>query len=399
MADVPGTDAGLKLISCILHNKSEVHEVDWVEESFFANPHCGTLWGIVKRIASNGSDDVMIDTMEALNGKQPILLRVFQSAMNEVGQMGSGSATFYANKVALDHKRRVMLAAAHKAVSLIERGDPVDLDSILRDHWDELQLLSQFLSDSSVENYQWVVPGLLEKQERMIIVAPVKSGKSVLTRQFGLCAAAGRHPFDPRTTIPKQRVLMLDLENPVGILRRDMRRQVHGIREVDDMWVLHRPAGIDLGTPADRRMLEQAIIDCRPDLVMISPLYKVYDGLDQSWEMQAAGVQKPIDYWREKYGCAFWIEHQASKSDPTGLFGSSRWQRWFDAKVALVPEDPSLPPPHKVLEWQSTYRDSRRMAPEYIEMGPVLKDGDGSWIARFVDQEGFGIQLERACEG
>ena len=226
----------------------------------------------------------------------------------------------------------------------------------------------------------------------------VPTHNSVLSRQVGICVAAGRHPFDPRMEVPRQRVLMIDLENPRGVLRRDLRRQVAGVDGSDGLWLLHQPAGVDLGSMRDLRLIEQAIRDLRPDLVVMGPLYKAYEGLDQSWEQQAAGVQRPLDRWRSRYGCAFWIEHHSSKAEPTGLFGSSRWSRWFDAKVALVPEDPASPPPYQRLEWQATYRDSRRIRPELLEVAQVVGLGDVSWLPRFPFGEPFSVQMGIALE-
>jgi replicative DNA helicase len=406
-------DPAIKLIAAVIYNPGDYDSVNWVMQDMFHNPNHGVVWETLSGVMEGGSrDDVVIQLMEGLHGASQIVMDVMNTAVSKVGPLPAGTAAFYADRVAGDAHRRCLLLAAHKAITLIEHGELSTIDDVMRQHWQDaldgerpvrvavpgLYSVKEFVDIDGASAYDWVVPGFLEHQERVILVAPVKAGKSVLTRQLCMCVASGRHPFDPRVEIPPKRVLLLDLENPAGVLRRDLKRQIVGTGEVENMWVLHQPAGIDLGSAKDRRMVEQAIIDVRPDLVCIGPLYKAYDALDESWEKQAAGVQKPIDYWRSRYGCAFWIEHHASKSDPTGLFGSSRWARWFDAKVALVPEDPAVPPPYQLLEWQATYRDSRRVKPELLEMTNVNVLGDVSWRARFTADEPFGLQMERACE-
>lgn len=372
------------------------------------NPSHGEIWTAI--LDAGASEDLMMDVLERVQ-RRPLLLQSFNMIVKEIGPLGIGSAGFYAERVQQEARRRRLLTAAHQALALVENGESEGLENVLRAHWDDalaaprgsdeevpgLYELPDFLRLDTSSTYDWVIPGFLEHQERVILVAPVKTGKSVLTRQMAICVAAGRHPFDPRREIPKKKVLMIDLENPTGVLKRDLKRQAIGMGAVEGLWVLHQPAGMDLGDPKVRRTIERAIEKSQADLVCIGPLYKAYDGLDETWEKQAAGVQRPIDRWRSDFNCAFWIEHHASKSDPTGLFGSSRWARWFDMKVALIPEDPASPPPHQRLEWSATYRDSRRIRPELIEISEVKGLGDVSWSARFTGNDPFELQLDQAC--
>ena len=56
--------------------------------------------------------------------------------------------------------------------------------------------LREFL-DRDDPPFDWVVPGLLERGDRLILTGAEGLGKSVLMRQLAVCAAAGVHPFTP----------------------------------------------------------------------------------------------------------------------------------------------------------------------------------------------------------
>jgi replicative DNA helicase len=82
----------------------------------------------------------------------------------------------------------------------------------------------------------------------------------------------------------------------------------------------------------------------RPDLVAIGPVYKAYGSRPgDSHETGPAEFGAVIDRLRERYGCAFWIEHHAPKasgsdarrSDP---IGSSYWLRWPEFGLVLKRE-------------------------------------------------------------
>ena len=64
-----------------------------------------------------------------------------------------------------------------------------------------------------------MIPQLIEKGERVIVVAAEGVGKTMLARQIALCSAAGLHPFT-MSKIATISTLTVDLENPERIIRR-----------------------------------------------------------------------------------------------------------------------------------------------------------------------------------
>lgn len=210
----------------------------------------------------------------------------------------------------------------------------------------------QFLEDYKDRGYEWIIPGLLEKQERVIVVAAEGVGKTMLARQVAICSASGIHPFtfqpmEPITT------LMIDLENPERIIQRTsnaiMREAVKMAKTKKvDAHLYIQPAGLDLTSSRDRMIVENLCERIKPQLIVMGPLYKAYvDNGNKTSEALAVEVAKFLDKIRDVYGCALWLEHHAPLgSSASGRelrpFGSSVWSRWPEFGISLTPDPTSL---------------------------------------------------------
>lgn len=200
-----------------------------------------------------------------------------------------------------------------------------------------LSTVAEFLTEP-VRPHSWVIPGLIERADRVLLVAGEGVGKSELSRQVGLLAAAGRHPFSPRRRIPPVRVLLVDLENPPALVRRrlgvvERAARQEGLDFADRLIRWNRPAGLDLRSAAGKALFLSAIDRTRPDLVCVGPLYKMSASKPgDTYEIDASETAHVIDQVRDRYGCAFWIEHHLPKGDhgSRGVqpLGSSYWMRW-----------------------------------------------------------------------
>jgi hypothetical protein len=400
-----------RLIAAVVYHPGEYDEVKWVTPDDFSNPHEGYIWQTIQAIMEEESGippDLMTETLLRItsNGRGPAAGAAWNDIVHK-DHPGPNTATYYAQHVTEQAIKRRVMNAADRAVQLAADSDPQNIIPAMRDHWDaslsDLQAgpaqtravdCNDFVAVTEAPGSEWVIPGLLQRGERAIVVAPVKAGKSTLSRQIALCTAAGAHPLNPTVDAPRRRVLYVDLENPVGVVRKELKRQMSRLPsavEVGWLRIWSKEDGIDLGSHADRAQLEREIEEFRPDLVILSPLYKAYlPKAGESWDQQARGAQRPIDTLRAKYNCAWWIEHHASKSDATGLFGAAQWAWWLDLKIALVPEDKDAPPPYERMMWEATYRDAGRLCPTYIEWGKGLVP----WLARF--PENFATALAKA---
>lgn len=203
----------------------------------------------------------------------------------------------------------------------------------------------------------WVIPGVLRRASRLVLVAPEGIGKSTLGRQLAVCAAAGLHPFRLQA-IEAQRVLVVDAENdPATAVSEDGtldHASAHGVmatatRQVPGwdqsrLAVWSRPEGIDLRTRRDAGWLEAVIADHRPDLVLAGPLYKMFRrARGEDDETLGGAIQRILDRVRVRHDVALWLEHHSPKGQngvrPLDPFGTSLWMRWPDIGVNLTPDD------------------------------------------------------------
>jgi 5S rRNA maturation endonuclease (ribonuclease M5) len=215
-----------------------------------------------------------------------------------------------------------------------------------------------FLEETDKDTYEWVIPGLIEKQERVIIVAAEGVGKTMLARQVAILSSVGVHPFTFQPMAPI-RTLTIDLENPERIIRRTSRwimkraqqfardRAARGTAIRSDAHLMIKPSGMDLMTPSGRSLFEQTVDEVRPQLLCVGPLYKSYaDTGTLTSEALAVEVAKFFDYIRDVYDCALWLEHhaplgQSSTSRELRPFGSAVWSRWPEFGLALSPNQTS----------------------------------------------------------
>ena len=269
----------------------------------------------VKEVEENNNLTQLIDSLQSIDSNQP-----------EAVIMGRASAAFDTFITAKDRQHQ---------------------DQGVRVEW------SPFLETNVDLSYDWVIPNLLERQERVIVVAAEGAGKTTLARQVALMASAGIHPFR-RDAMDPVRTLMIDLENPERIIRRTSLRiydkiKWHKKHDQMDAHLMMKPDGINLLTPADRALVEEHVASVEPDILFFGPLYKAFlDPGGRTAESVSIEIARFLDYIRHTYNCALWVEHHA----PLGSggqrdlrpFGSAVWSRWSEFGIALSPDptDPEL---------------------------------------------------------
>jgi hypothetical protein len=244
---------------------------------------------------------------------------------------------------------------------------------------------------SGEDTYDWLVPGLLERGERIVITGGEGAGKSVLCSQIGACLAAGLHPF---TGMPLGsggygvRVLVVDCENNIRQTRRRYRRIVsiaNGIREMhalrptdwkESMFVELRPAGIDLLAGRDVAWLERAVSAVAPDLLLLGPLYRLHRA-NPSDEAAARELVHVIDSVRVRHNCALLTEAHAGHAQDSGgnrlmrPAGSSLFLRWpefgYGLRRASDAQNPDRPEKVDVVAWRGSREE--RAWPRQLQHG------------------------------
>lgn len=191
-----------------------------------------------------------------------------------------------------------------------------------------------------------VIPGLLDHEDRVVVVAAEGVGKTTLAYQVGYALAAGTHPFVHREQIKPGRVLLIDLENPSGILQRRLGKLMgiaaeHPGWNPDNVSIWHRPGGINLERPADQFRLAEVVRLARPDLLIAGPTGKMIHEREHGEHLHGY-VTRFFDLMRERYGCAIWLEAHApiASGGPGGRLlrpkGSGIWSSWPEFGVALA---------------------------------------------------------------
>lgn len=273
--------------------------------------------------------------------EQPEELDETPEEMDEVGEVLAGIAKLF------DRSDLSMSSKVNRASLLINSltlESPVDAGRLVP--WGE------FIEEDDDDSYDWVIPGVLERQERVIVVAAEGVGKTMLARQVAICSAAGIQPFTRQRMKPIT-TLTIDLENPERIIRRTSRVIVQNARALGyskdlQAHILIKPAGLDLLKMSDRKIVEEAIERVKPDLVLMGPLYKSFiDPGGRTPEAIAVEIAKYLDMIRDVYNCALWLEHHAPLGNSMSSrdlrpFGSAVWSRWPEFGLALQP-DPTNP--------------------------------------------------------
>jgi hypothetical protein len=265
-------------------------------------------------------------------------------------------------------------AALHvQAGVLAERDDPA-VGSTARD-------LHDFI-DGTLD-YDWLIPDLIERGDRVLITAGEGGGKSVLLRQLSVCAAAGVNPFSGERHDPLK-VLMVDLENGERTLRRnliDLKRHADAIGRpvpLRGLMVESIPAGVDLTRPDGESWLTRLCEDHQPQILSIGPLYRMHVA-DVGKEEPARQLTRVIDAVRARHGCAVLMETHA----PHGVsgqqrslrpIGSSLFLRWPEFGFGIRQNEDGIS--YKLVRWRGP-RDERPGWPQRLRRG--VKGADWPW--------------------
>ena len=127
--------------------------------------------------------------------------------------------------------------------------------------------------------YDWVIPDVLERQDRLMLSAAEGAGKSTLLRQLAILSAAGIHPFR-FTPMPPVNVLIVDAENSERQWRRASREMVQnaaerGRRDPRGAVALHTVGVMDITRANDLGQIHRWMDESHPDLVVLGPLYRM----------------------------------------------------------------------------------------------------------------------------
>lgn len=293
------------------------------------------------------------------------------------------AAPYYAGIVRDAAITRKMIEVARMMIDSAERGgimpgvlvlEAMDELRALRDapgggafNDHPLRSLGQVLDvPASEDRYDWVVPGLLERRDRLMLTGSEGGGKSTLLRQIAIMCAAGLHPFSADQVEPK-RVLVIDAENSERQWRRAVKSLVveaerRGVTSPRENLFLHfETKQVDLTRPADQGRMHRYMDEAKPDLVLVGPLYKLIPRAIKD-DDDAAPVLAALDSLRER-DVAMMIEAHAGHATGVGGArdlrprGSSALLGWPEFGLGLA-KPTKRGDPFRLVRWRGD-RDER----------------------------------------
>ena len=253
----------------------------------FASAAHGALWDVLRELRSAGKPTDARAVQSALNGNRR-LIAVHLAIVTDPAV--PDSVEHHASVVHGFARRREAVAVA---IRLRQRAEDPESDPQLlvseavnsltkiRDSGapDITTTTLGELMHQPDDPYDWVIPGLLERMDRLVITGEEGLGKSVFLRQLALMGAAGIHPFT-REPMPPIRSLIIDLENTQRHVKRQLRgmwqqAKIQGKDPSDRVAIDCRPGGIDIVKDRDLSWVNQVLDATQPDLLVIGPLYKM----------------------------------------------------------------------------------------------------------------------------
>jgi replicative DNA helicase len=282
------------------------------------------------------------------------------------GLIGAGSpATVdqYAVEVRRESVRRQAVSALYRAAQQTQTAEEpalaltsgIDALRAVRDGTRRTHLDARRLGDvlAEADEYEWVIDGLLESRDRVILTGAEGAGKSTLTRQIAVCAAAGIHPFTQQP-IPPVRVVVVDAENSERQWRRNARGlalQARARGRVDPGEALRLACvkRMDITSDRDLGSLHALLDEYDPQLLVIGPLYRLVPFAITN-DDHAAPVLAALDSLRDR-GPALVMEAHAGHALTRGgdrdlrPRGSSAIMAWpeFGLGLELERPDPDVP--------------------------------------------------------
>jgi len=185
------------------------------------------------------------------------------------------------------------------------------------------------------EPYDWAIPNLMERKDRLILTGHEGLGKSTMARQLLMLPAAGLHPFTFEKIDPI-RCLVVDAENTTKQWKRNAGWIAHHAKIQGG----HDPAAridmaisgrVNILDPRIQGQIHRLIDKSKPDIVFIGPLYRIAVKLNSDDEV--APVIAALDAIRDR-GVALIMEaHAGHASDGAGVRsvrprGSSALMGW-----------------------------------------------------------------------
>lgn len=356
------------LSACLLSRTTRDEARRHISGGDFFNPHHEAIWDAMARLDRHAMavDPTTVRTIVAGTAAEALMPDVltYPAIADNVGEYARivrnwaikrrlFDAAAKVQQVALNPATNAQGLAASVATNFARLRDSGIVEDV------EAVTLGELLTEADDEP-DWLIPGLLERRDRLMLTGEEGLGKSYLLRQIAVMAAAGLDPFDPSRRIPPVKAMIVDCENTQRQVRRKVRPVVefaarHG-QTRPDMMPLLCSSRIDITRDKDLARLHFEFDAWQPELLVIGPLYRLVPRALQT-DDEAAPVLAALDTIRDR-GIALLIEAHAGHA----LKGSHR---------DLRPRGSSA-----LLGWPEFGYGMRTVASGYADLVPWRGDRD-----------------------
>lgn len=246
----------------------------------------------------------------------------------------------------------------------------------IRDNSTNSELVAKSLGqilDMEETAADWVIPGLFEKGDRLIVTGWEGLGKTTWIRQLAICAAAGINPITLDHLAAPVRGLVVDVENSEKQWRRetyDMARvaATHGITSPRDNLHIHCGGRMDLRRDKDLGLVHRLVDEHDPQILFIGPIYRlVPTGINSDDE--AAPLIAALDTLRDR-GLVLVMEAHAPKGQAgernLAPRGSAALMGWPEFGFGLAPTETGA----EIQRWRADRDRNRDWPTELYRAGP-----------------------------
>ena len=309
------------------------------------------------------------------------------------GTGSSASISFYADQVKEASSRRKLAAIATKLMREAndETSHPSQAAQTAAEAIKNLGAGSNRMTTKTLaeilaieEDHDWLIPGLLERGDRLVLTGFEGGGKTTWIRQMVICMAAGIHPTTLNHLENPLTILVVDAENMENQWRAQTRRMAataagYGLTDPTPNIHIHAKGRIDITKDATLGEVHRLIDEHNPDVLAIGPLYKlVSTGINN--DQEAAPLIMALDSLRER-GVALIMEGHASKGNSQNATrdlaprGSAALMGWPEFGFGLHP-DQDDPDKTLITRWRGDRESGRQWPRELYRGGPFPWTGD-----------------------
>lgn len=254
-----------------------------------------------------------------------------------LSSLQGGSGGGYASKSFAEIKkdRKDYRRADREALAELDEEDGLAISQKLPEGISLVDLLNR-----PVEPIPYRINGVLPKDGRIVLAAPMKSGKTTMMGNLLRSLADGDPFLDTFETTPVTgRIILFDFEMPETLIQEWLRdQQIRNIDRIHIFPMRGRGELFNILSPTVREEWAKRIKDLDGEIIIGDPIKPVLDSLGLSEHVEAGKLLTAFDALLKEAGAheAMWTHHMGHNGERSR--GDSTLRGWPDAEWKLVTE-------------------------------------------------------------